>query len=278
MVYAYSGNGYSCQTAGTVYKITCKNNGCNCFYIGKSQQYVKKWVQEHIGEVARIYANTILPTHQHQQSTRRTSSQPQTLTTSSIELSLDTQANSVHEFQPLCVIINDDATNRPKEEALTWAIRRTDSDDSSITTNRENEPPRNSTSDPPPIINFCPIKAPRHPPDPRQENCSALAHHLLSHICHTQFKSILEVQEWCRSHISVDILWKSNTISLMNTARTKLCRPCAAEQMTIGHNFVYSERSKKIINRKTEIVIGHDIWWDILAIIAKRHDSLNASR
>jgi hypothetical protein len=24
--------------------------------------------------------------------------------------------------------------------------------------------------------------------------------------------------------------------------------------------------------------IGHDIWWDILAIIAKRHDSLNASR
>ena len=118
-VCAYSSNGYSCQTARTVYKIKCKNNGCNCFYIEKSQQYVKKRVQEHIGEVARIYANTILPTHQHQQSTRRTSSQPQTLTTSSIELSLDTQANSVHEFQPLCVIINDDATNRPKEEALT---------------------------------------------------------------------------------------------------------------------------------------------------------------
>ncbi len=24
--------------------------------------------------------------------------------------------------------------------------------------------------------------------------------------------------------------------------------------------------------------IGHDIWWDILAIIAKRRNSLNASR
>jgi hypothetical protein len=33
----------SCQTAGTVYKISCKhnNNTCNCFYIGKSQWYIK---------------------------------------------------------------------------------------------------------------------------------------------------------------------------------------------------------------------------------------------
>jgi hypothetical protein len=35
---AYSSNGYSCQTAGTVYKIKCKNNSCNCFYIQTSQQ------------------------------------------------------------------------------------------------------------------------------------------------------------------------------------------------------------------------------------------------
>ncbi len=41
-VCAYSRNGFSCQTAGTVYKITSKVNGCNCFYIRKSQQYVKK--------------------------------------------------------------------------------------------------------------------------------------------------------------------------------------------------------------------------------------------
>ncbi len=41
-LWAYGSNSYSCQTAGTVYKITCKDNGCNCFYIGKSQQYVKK--------------------------------------------------------------------------------------------------------------------------------------------------------------------------------------------------------------------------------------------
>ncbi len=106
---------------------------------------------------------------------------------------------------------------------------------------------------PPPIIIFCPIKAPRHPPKLRQENCSALVHHLLSHICHTWFKSMSEVREWCCSHISVDILWKLNTISLMNTARTKLCHLCAVKQMTIGHNFVHSERSKKIINLKIDM-------------------------
>jgi hypothetical protein len=152
--------------------------------------------------------------------------------TSLVELSLDTQTNSVHESQPLCVIINNNASNQPREVS-TRAIRRTNSNDSSITNDRENEPPCNSMPNPPPIINFCPIKAPPDPPDPRQENCSALAaRHLLSHIRHTRFKSTLEVQEWCRSHISANILWKLNTMSLMNTTRTKLCRLCAAEQMT----------------------------------------------
>jgi hypothetical protein len=180
------------------------------------------------------------------------SSQPQTSKTSSVELSLDTQANSVQESQPLYIIMYDNATNQPME-ALTQAIRRTNSNDSSITTNSGNEPPHNLTSDPPPIINFCPIKAPHQLPNPRQENHSALACHLLSHICHTRFKSKLGVQEWCRSHISVDILWKSNTISLMNTACTKLCCLCAVKQMTISQNFVHSERNKKIINLKTEM-------------------------
>jgi hypothetical protein len=174
------------------------------------------------------------PNHRHQRPVR--SSSPST----------------VNKSQPLCIIINDNATNQPRE-ALTQAIRRTNSNDSSITTNRENEPPCNLASDPHPQLFSAQSKHPVTPPDPRQQNCSALACHLLSHIHHTQFKSTLEVQEWCQSHISVDILWKSNTISLMNTARTKLCRLCAAEQMTIGHNFVHSERSKKIINLKTEM-------------------------
>ncbi len=175
-VCTFGGNGYSCQTARTVYKITCKANGCDCFYIGKSQQYVKKQVQEHIGEVAKIYAKAILPTNQ--QPARRMSSQPQTSTTSSIKLSLNTM-DSVHKSQPLCIIINDNASNLTRE-ASTRAIRRTNSNDSSITNDHENEPPRNLMPNPPPIINFCPIEAPPDPPDLRQENCSALACQLLS--------------------------------------------------------------------------------------------------
>ncbi len=191
---------------------------------------------------------TILPTKQ--QPACRTSSQPQTSTTSSVKLSLSTQTDSVHESPPLCVIINDNAPNRPRE-ASTRAIRRNNSNDSSITNNHENKPPRNLMPNPPPIINFCPIEAPCDPPNLRKENCSALACHLLSHIHHTQFKSTLEIQEWCWSHIRVDILWKLNTISLMNTARTKLCHLCTAKRMTIGHNLLHSERSKKMINLKT---------------------------
>jgi hypothetical protein len=116
--------------------------------------------------MAYIYAKTIQPTNQ--QPACCTPSQPQTLTTSLVELSLNTQANSVYESQPLCVIINDNATNQPRE-ALTRAIRRTNFNNSSITTNRENEPTCNLMSDPPSIINFCPIEAPRHPPPPKTQ-------------------------------------------------------------------------------------------------------------
>jgi hypothetical protein len=39
---AFGGN-ESCHTAGTVYKISCcASETCKCFYIGKSQRYVKK--------------------------------------------------------------------------------------------------------------------------------------------------------------------------------------------------------------------------------------------
>jgi hypothetical protein len=33
----YGGRHFSCCTAGSVYKISCNANSCNCFYIGKSQ-------------------------------------------------------------------------------------------------------------------------------------------------------------------------------------------------------------------------------------------------
>jgi hypothetical protein len=91
----------SCHTTRTVYKIMCETNCCNCFYIGKSQRYVKKQVQEHIGEVARLYGKLILPTNQSQQTRHHPSCQSQISRTNLVEFSLDTQTNSVHESQPL---------------------------------------------------------------------------------------------------------------------------------------------------------------------------------
>ncbi len=215
-VCAFIGDTSSCKTAWTVYKITCKTYGCNCFYIGNSQWYIKKQVQEHIGEAARLYRKLILPTNQSQQTTHRSSSQSQISTTILVKFSLDTLTNSVRKSQPLCII-----TNQPWE-APTRTLRRTNSDASSFTADCENEPPSNLTSYLPPVVDFSPIKAHPHPPNPRQENCSdsVLACHLLSHLLHFCFNSRLEVREWCCSHISVNIHWKPNTISLMNTTCT----------------------------------------------------------
>jgi hypothetical protein len=67
-VFAYGGDD-SCCTSGTVYKISCLLATCNCFYIGKSQRYVKMRIQEHIGEVTKFYAKKILATNHRSQTT-----------------------------------------------------------------------------------------------------------------------------------------------------------------------------------------------------------------
>ena len=57
---AYGGDD-TCQTSSTIYKVTCKaNENCKCFYIDKSQCSVKTKVQEHIGEVSKLYTKYVL--------------------------------------------------------------------------------------------------------------------------------------------------------------------------------------------------------------------------
>jgi hypothetical protein len=129
---------------------------------------------------------------------------------------------------------------------------RNHSDMSTITD--ENVLPNHMTFEPPPTVDFClPIEAapPHH--DAKQDNCSALARHLYSHVKCMRFNTKAEVAEWCRSHIGVDIIWQSNPITLMNMASTKLCRLCAAESMVIGHNFNHQHQSTKFINLKNEL-------------------------
>jgi hypothetical protein len=126
--------------------------------------------------------------------------------------------------------------------------------DTRTITNIKNVPSNLLTFQRPPTVYFRPpIKA--APPHivPRQNNCSALAQHLFSHVKQMRFNTKVEVAEWCRSHIEVDIIWQSNPITLMNTASTKICRLCAAERIVIRHNFDHPHCSKKILNLKIEL-------------------------
>jgi hypothetical protein len=56
----YGSTWFSCRTAGCVYKISCNVPNCNCFHVGKSLRYVKTPVQEHIGEVTKLYNKCML--------------------------------------------------------------------------------------------------------------------------------------------------------------------------------------------------------------------------
>jgi hypothetical protein len=76
---------------------------------------------------------------------------------------------------------------------------------------------------------------------------------LFTHVKHLRFDTQAEVlAEWCHTHIKANILWRSNTISLVITAGTKICRLCAVKHMIIGQNFNDVHRRRKILNLKSK--------------------------
>ncbi len=252
------------HTAGVIHKITCTAPNCNCFYIRKSQRYIKTRIQEHTGEVTKLYSKSILLINRHQTTTTLPSSPSQTSkresalisqppspslhtsTSSSALLSQPAQSDD----NPLCIVINPPAHNHPTDLSMQLHCSGSQSDTSTIT-NIENVPPNLLMFHPPPTVDFGPpIKA--APPHivPRQDNYSALAWHLYSHIKQMHVNTKAKVAEWCWSHIEVDIIWQWNPITLMNMASTKICHLCVAERMVIGHNFNHPHWSKKILNLK----------------------------
>ncbi len=135
---------------------------------------------------------------------------------------------------PLCIVINPPAHNHPTGLSMWLRCSGSQSNTSTIT-NIENVPPNLLMFHSPLTVDFGPpIEAASPHIVPRQENCSALARHLFSHVKRMRFNTKAEVAEWCQSHIKVDIIWQSNPITLMNTASTKICHLCAAEHMVIG--------------------------------------------
>ena len=94
-VCAYGGSRFTCRTARFVYKIKCKVPNCKCFYVGKSQRYIKTRIQEHIGEVTKLYnKNVLLPNSASQSSTPPTAPSQHLTSTRSSTISLATQSMS----------------------------------------------------------------------------------------------------------------------------------------------------------------------------------------
>jgi hypothetical protein len=147
MVECTYGGDNTCQTSGTVYKVKCKaNKNCKCYYVGKSQHFVKTRVQEHISELSKLYAKYILPTNQLQQTTHSTSSSRSTSTTQSRIVSFDTKKESSIciepplTFPPHCDFINSTIPTRPP--GLRMQLRRhTHSNGSSISDRLAKLPP-----------------------------------------------------------------------------------------------------------------------------------------
>jgi hypothetical protein len=46
----------------------------------------------------------------------------------------------------------------------------------------------------------------------KQDNCSALAHHMYSHTRHFHFHMQANFTTWCQSNIKIKIIWQSNPI------------------------------------------------------------------
>ncbi len=255
---AYGGERLTCRTAGSVYKISCNVPNCNCFYVGKSQQYIKTCIQERIGEVTKLYNKSILLPN------RSTTTPPlahlQGSSTCSSTMSLATQQQSETSYQDpllsqltngMCIIIDDAA---PPQPPISLTITRAPSDVSDI-----NQLPVTPQT---PFINFGDLSPTPEIPfyarattnlDAQQDNCSALACQLFAHVKNLWFNTKAEVAKWCRTNITVDIQWCLNTISLIKTVGQKVCRLCTTEPMIIGQNFTSAYRRRKILNLKSEM-------------------------
>jgi hypothetical protein len=190
------------------HKVSCyASQSSNCFYIGKSQRYVKKQVQEHIGEVTKLYSKLILPNSRpaaHRISLTCHSQSTPTTRTSLNSSGTRTQDSYVlpPTYPPQCVIINNANPPEPTQ-GLTMQIRRRPraSDISSIS-----NPSQISLID---LITTTDEAPPPHQPlsnNKQEEHCSALAWHLFSHVKHLHLTSKAEVPKWCRKNIKFDII------------------------------------------------------------------------
>ena len=69
----------------------------------------------------------------------------------------------------------------------------------------------------------------------------------------SQFKTTRQMKKWLRENIKVEALYKQTVTSKMKTAGTKKCGLCTAERRIIWKDFQDSTKSKKMLNKRSEI-------------------------
>jgi hypothetical protein len=249
---AYGGECFTCRTAGSIYKIL---PNCNCFYVGKSQQYIKTRIQEHIGEVTKLYNKSILLPNRSATTPPLAHLQGSSTCSSTMSLAMQQQSETSYQdpllsqlANGMCIIIDD---AMPPQPPISLTITRAPSDVSDID--------QLPVAPQPPIVNFGDLLPTPEIPfyarattnlDAQQDNCSALACQLFAHVKNLWFNTKAEVTKWCRTNITVDILWHSNTNSLVKTAGQKVCRLCKTERMIIGQNFTSTHSITMLISRR----------------------------
>ncbi len=214
--------------------------------------------KEHIGEVTKLYNKSILLPNRSK--TTPPLAHLQGSSTCSSTMSLATQQQSETSYQDpllfqltdgMCIIIDDTA---PPQPPIGLTITRAPSDVNNID--------QLPVAPQPPIVNFGDLPPPPEISfyaratttlDAQQHNCSAPACHLFAHVKNLRLDTKAEIAKWCRTNITVDVLWRSNTISLVKTAGQNVCRLCATKRMIIGQNFTSAHRRRKNLNLKSEM-------------------------
>jgi hypothetical protein len=200
-------------------------------------------VQEHIGEVTKLYNENILLPNQATTTPPLAHLQGTTTCLPTVSLATLNNTNPPALSQPnmMCVVIEDIHPPLPPIGLNMHLCTQVQSDVSNLDHHVATTPQLPSVNfdnlPTTPKISFYARAIIATPSlDSRQDNCSALAHHLFAHVKNLQFNTKAEVAEWCCTNIKINILWRSSTISLVKTASTMVCQLCTIERMIIGIN------------------------------------------
>ena len=68
-----------------------------------------------------------------------------------------------------------------------------------------------------------------------------------------RFKTTGEIYKWLRKNLEVDIVYTQSVTSKMKTAGTKKCSLCTAEKCKIWYDIHHPDKSKKLLNKKSEL-------------------------